>query len=573
MTALILPEKDFYQCLNDDTLNDRNIIVDFEVVVDNSSITWHFRQLKNIVFKEKVIIRDAEINSGLAFIDCAFEKGLVFHKIKSTNFNSTYNDSNSSILFSGCKSDFIAFANECIFERSVVVKENCTISKISINKTVVINAGLSIKNSTISYLDISNSNFDINLSNSIFDKPLRIESLIGNIGFVSNEFKDWVKFWNVECNFSFASNKNKFEEEFKIEASRIKVLTFYNDEFRKKGELENRDLSGNNLETSIKEVYISETNFIEGFDFNGLGKKLDKLNLTITPEFKGVLNFDNWIIDTTNIYGVNQNLKLLFKNISYRFLLINDFTNFSDISFDRCKGVDDCTLNLFNSDLGSTRFNEFDFESFKELRFNNISIEKIRPSNIKWFDDNKLKIEIPEQTEEEKHKRKREIYRQFKQALKNNGNQIDSLIFQAREFESHRNELKSSENYSLGERLIMLVSQTNDYGLNWIKPLVLTLYFTLLYYIFIIPIIDKELDYSFFPSLSDIDLKLKLIAKRIDVFWQLFNPVRDTTKVYGFGENKELKSNWIYFFDLLHRIFLGIMIFQIIKAFRKYVSN
>ena len=127
--------------------------------------------------------------------------------------------------------------------------------------------------------------------------------------------------------------------------------------------------------------------------------------------------------------------------MSFRFFMINDFTNYSDISFDKCKGYDHSTLNLLDCDLGSTRFNEFAFNSFVELRFDNVTLDKIKPTNNKWFEDAVLKIEVAEQSEEDRFKRKREIYRQLKQALKNNGNQIDSLFFQAREMESYRNEL------------------------------------------------------------------------------------------------------------------------------------
>ncbi|WP_306568657.1 hypothetical protein, partial [Flavobacterium lindanitolerans] len=332
-----------------------------------------------------------------------------------------------------------------------------------------------------------------------------------------------------------------------------------------------RELStNNNLKTYLNKLYISEARFIEGFDFNGLGKKLDELNLIMTPELKGVLNFDNWIIEHTIISGINQNLKLLFKSIKFRFLLINDFTNFSDISFDRCRGNgDEAILNLINSDLGSTRFNEFNLKSFKVLRLNNVSIDKIRPSNVYWFDDSQVQIEVHEQSESEKAKRKREIYRQLKQALKNHGNQIDSLIFQARELKCMRDELNNSKKYNWDERLIMTVSQSNDYGLSWSKPVGIVFFITFLLYITILPAISDKILFSFSLVNKDITQTWDVFINNFKTFWNLFNPVRRFDLTYG----ETIQSDWIYFLDLLHRIFLGIMIFQIIKAFRKYISN
>jgi len=48
----------------------------------------------------------------------------------------------------------------------------------------------------------------------------------------------------------------------------------------------------------------------------------------------------------------------------------------------------------------------------------------------------------------------------------------------------------------------------------------------------------------------------------------MFNPARKFSTVYG-----GIESSWLQFFDLFHRIILGILIFQIIKGFRKLVTK
>lgn len=570
MSGTILPENDFYEFLKLDTLGNRNIIIDFEVVIDNTIIDWQFREIQNIVFKERVVIIDVEINSGLFFIDCEFKKGIIFHKVLSTNYSSTYNPNNCSVLFDNCIATKIIFETNCYFERSITIKNNCKIlDKIDIKLTKIVNAGFSIKESIINYIDISDSEFDVNFSKSSFLKPLRINSLNGNVALISNEFSGWLKFWNVECNFSFTLNKNTFKDKFNIEGSRIKNLSIHGDAFDKKAELENRDLSGNNLETYLNKIYITEAKFIEGFDFNGLGKSIEEIKLPITPEFKGVLKFAGWKVNHTYISGINQNLKLLFKSMSFRFFMINDFTNYSDISFDKCNGYDDSTLNLSNCDLGSTKFNEFAFDSFIKIRIDNATLDKINPTSSSWFEDEALEIGDGTQIKQEKFKRKREIYRQIKQALKNNGNQIDSLIFQAREMSSYRNELKNSKNYKWTDRIVMSVSLSNDYGLNWGKPFLIILGVTIIVYLIILPSISDTIDYTIAKNCADINNTSNEIINNSKVFWQLFNPIRQVKLT--FGDNVE--SGWIYFLDLMHRIFLGIMIFQIIKAFRKHVSS
>lgn len=570
MTRTVLSKNDFYEYLKKDTFGSEDIIIAFEVLLDNSIIDWDFRNIKNIVFTELVVIKDVEINSGLSFINCKFEKGIVFHNVKSTNYNSSLNPNSFSASFLKCNAAFIAFENQCVFARNIIINEDCVVEKVSINNTKNDNGGFTIRKSTIGYLDISNCETDLKLASSTFNKMFRIETLIGNVSLLKNTFNDNLLFWNIECSFSLTTNYNIFKDTFKIDGSRIKSFSLIGDKFEKKAEFENRDLSGNNLVTYLNNLYIAEAKFIEGIDFIGLGKSLDELKLVVTPELSGVLNFDNWMVEKTIISGINQNLKLLFKSIKFRFLFINEFTNFSDISFDRCRGNgNEAILNLINSDLGSTRFNEFDLKSFKVLRLNNVSIDKIRPSNVNWFKDSQVEIEVHEQTDSEKARRKREIYRQLKQALKNHGNQIDSLIFQSRELECLRDEFKKSDKYSWDERLIMTVSQSNDYGLNWKKPAGIVFLITFLLYLLVLPGISNKILFSPALSIEEINNTYYIFTSNFKTFWNLFNPVRRIDLTYG----DTVQSDWIYLLDLLHRVFLGIMIFQIIKAFRKYVSN
>lgn len=559
----------FIENLKKDNLKSNVLLVNHEVVIDSSIVNWEFRSIRNVTFEEIVIITDVNIKSGLEFINCVFKKGIQFKAVDSRNYSSIHNPNNFSLKFDSCRANFISFSEGCFFERNVVLSNKTEIKKIIINNTKIVNAGFSIKDSTINYTDISNSEFEINFSNSFFLKPLRVESLIGNVAFVSNEFTGWVRFWNLECNFSFTLNKNTFKDSFNIEGSRIKSISIIGDTFEKKAELENRDLSNNNLETYLNQIYISDSKFTEGFDFNGLGKSIEKITLPLSPAVQGVLKFEGWKVDNTYISGINQNLKLLFKSMAFRFFVINDFTNYSDISFDKCNGFGDCTLNLSDCDLGSTKFNEFAFDSFIKIRIDNATLDKIKPTSSSWFGEEALEIGDGTQTKQDQFKRKREVYRQIKQALKNNGNQIDSLIFQAREMSSYRNELKNSKKYKCTDRIVMTVSRSNDYGLNWGKPFLIVFGVTIIVYLIILPSISETIGYTIAKNCSDINNTFAEIFNNSKVFWQLFNPIRQVKLTYG----DNVESGWIYFLDLAHRVFLGIMIFQIIKAFRKHVSS
>ena len=164
MTTTAITSEDFFKRLEEDRFGDIQISVDFEVTIDDSVISWHHRIINDVVFKDKVVIRDCEINSGIKFINCKFEQGIVFHNVKSTNYNSTYNPNNESVCFENSEAGFIVFESECFFKRSILIKNTFVLTKLSVNKLVIGNGGFRIKDSEINYLDISNVNFDLSFS-------------------------------------------------------------------------------------------------------------------------------------------------------------------------------------------------------------------------------------------------------------------------------------------------------------------------------------------------------------------------------------------------------------------------
>jgi hypothetical protein len=570
MAKLVHPDQEFFDKLNNDTFNEATIQTNQEIIINSDIVNFEFRTIRNVNFIEHVSISNVEINSGIEFINCEFRKGIDFDNVKSTNFKSTKNPNNFSVLFTSCQASHIVFTAGCVFDREIKIKNHSKIGDLNLYNTQINNAsGLIIKETHIEgSIYVSNSKFDISISKSIISKQFRIETLTGNISLISSIFHNWVNFWNITSFSKILLNKNKFEDTFEIEGSSLNGFFIHGDTFDRKGTFENRDLQGKGKEASISEIYITEANFVEGFDFNGLGKPIEKITLPITPNFKGVLKFEGWVADNVTISGVNQDLKLLFKRNLFQFLIFNSFSNYGDLSFDKCKAFGDSTFNLINCDLGSAKLNEFDLESFVKIRVDNATIDNIKPASIKWFKKEALEIGIEEQTKKEEYQRKREFYRQIKQALKSNGNQIDSLIFQARELSAYNQELEVSERTSIGDKAIMWISKTNDYGLNWIKPVLIVFGITFLVYLSLLPYLSDKISYS--PAVYFIDLKntWNAFTSNFNVFWQLFNPIRKIKDTFT-----RTDSSWIYCLDLLHRIFLGIMIFQIIKAFRKFVSN
>ncbi|UKM65466.1 hypothetical protein GSB9_02035 [Flavobacteriaceae bacterium GSB9] len=557
----------FNQRLISSHIHERGTTINFEVTIDSSVVNWNFRIIEGLVFNRLVKVNHVHINHGLVFKNCTFKSGIVFNEVSTSDYSQTTNPYNCSILISDCKGEHIFVAYKNRLERSFVVDSNSEFERIKID-TAVIEGGLKIKDSNIkSILDITRGDFELELRNTNIGGNLRVETLKGDVSIIRCEIKEWCRFWNVECPNNFTFNDNVFNGTFNIEASRIKGVFIHRDVFNKKLKLENRDLVGTN-KANCDEIFITEAKFIEGADFNGLGYPIDKITLRLSPSFEGVLNFDNWRVDDLQVSGINQNLKLLFNRMVFRLVLFNNFTNYADLSFVKCSATENSSLNFSNSDFGSARFNEFDLGSFGVIRIDNVQLDSIKASNVKWFDNDKLEI-ISNVSEEDKQRGIREISKQLKSALSKSGNEIDSLLFKAREMQAYRNELKEyGENYKWTDKVIMTVSRTNNYGLSWWKPLWIISLITLGFYVIMLPIFSDQINYTMAKSMDDISLTLSEVWNNFNVFWQMFNPARKFSSTYG-----EIDSSWLQFLDLFHRVILGIFIYQIIKGFRRLSSK
>ncbi|MBT0606824.1 hypothetical protein [Aequorivita echinoideorum] len=576
-TRTIYNLADFYQDIKTDTLDSHTQKgVDKPVKLDATIISWKTRTLYYVFFEEIVEILDVDINLGLSFVGCTFNKGIVFSNVRNTGVPTTNEDSNGGIFFLNCKGLYISFQNGCEIMRGVGIYGNSDFQQLILKQCKIENGGITIKESSISKLfDISNCVFPVRIDNSEI-KTFRVETLTGDITLINTKFSDWVKFWNIECPNSLTLNNNTFEQDFDVRASRIKGFFIHGDTFHRKGKLENRDDSGNNFDTYLNEIYITEANFVEGFEFDGMSKNLSKLTLPMSPNFQGVLRIIGWKVHETWITGINQNLKLLFKRIDFKRIIINDFSNFGVLSFDECNADNEnfiseedpnSSFHFSNSSLNNTRFSEVNFQSFDFINTANVSFEGIEASNVKWFADEKLRLNSARPSNEIAFRRKREIYRQIKQALKSKGNKIDSLIFQSREMQAYRNELKSSGKYKCSDKIIMTVNRTNGYGLKWIKPLMLIILVTLLTYILSIPLFSDKMNWCCGKFIGFKNYFFEVV-NNLPALAQMFNPARRFSET--FGENV---ASGLYFVDLLHRVVLGILIFQLILAFRRLSSK
>jgi len=539
-----------------------------KVLIDQSNLDWEFRKLKGITFQDEIIFEKVDLLFGMWFTDCEFQKGIILNNVATTQFDvRKYNTKNHNILFINCTIESIKIENDCNFYRGVLF-ENCKqIKKLLIDKSTLSNEGLYIRNSNIlSTFQVRETNCDIIIINSVFNFKFRLIKVKGRISVSKSKFIDEVDFWNTDYNYKFEIYKSVFEDKVKIESCRITNLELKENEFKSSLNLKIINKKGN-VKGSLKELNVYENKFIDGFILDGSFQNIQNLNLHLTPNIIGLIKIQNCTLIESKILGINQNAKILFHNVIFQHLNFVDLTNFNDISFTKCIGNNDSSFIAFNTDFGITKFNDFSFKSFKKISMENVILINIFASNVDWFEDNVLNYN-PELTEFNlKHFRaKREVNRQIKQALKSNGNIIESLEFQSRELKTFKKEIELNDRKN-SDRVILWLSQSNNFGISWWKPTWILFFVTLGYYLLLIPIFSVNISYTISFSFHDLNYTLSEIWNNKAKFFQLLDPLRNFSSVYGTSVN-----DFVYFIDFLHRVFLGVFFFQIIRAFRKFVN-
>lgn len=269
----------------------------------------------------------------------------------------------------------------------------------------------------------------------------------------------------------------------------------------------------------------------------------------------------------TNISGINHNASVFFKSVKFRNLTLSDFNNHNSLTFSNCEGLPNSIIEIKDSDLGDTKLNDFSFKSFSEIRIDYSLLNNILTSNIEWFDDNQLKFENGSTIKTLRNKR--EIYSQLKNASLKQGNAIQSLEFRAREMKTYREELKKSDKYTIGDKLIMAVSRSNSHGLNWLKPVTIIFFLTIITFVILVLCVSERITIKPSCSKEDWVLTINELYYYSNAFPQLFNPVRRLSDLFP----TEKLNFMVYLFDTLHRIILSIFIFQAVIAFRKFFNK
>lgn len=483
-----------------------------------------------------------------------------------------------------CESKF-SHAN---FEPKFWIKfyEKCTINyfNISYNKEILLN--LSINDSEI-----------INKFEYYNNYCLENEDLVSELKISNTDFKCEFIFSNNTLNEFKISDESVLQEHLNWSNNKIESLFILSSFFKSynyfkdmqfkhclisncifNGRLQLARITaqelciyGNNFEDDIH-LYNEGNNNINLFELNSnrfnsyaiIGfletTHFDQLKLNYNNNSFGKLYVGNIIAEKIILEGENTNLHTHISTSKLDKIYFDNFKNFSDFKISEVEPNESVKsiISIKESNLSKVNFYKTDFSQFKDIEIVNSNLVETTFANVTWFKKEQINAQNTD------YKNSREVFRQLKYALEKQGNKIDALYFKALEMEAYQKELKDTQNSDWKDKWIMCFNSTNDFGLNWVKPVVFLLGGTLVFYFFII--LSMLPNYSCdntcnFPTLFKNNLKQ---------YPRLLDPTHSIDKIFE-GCNYEI-GFWANALSYTLKIYLAFFIFQTIKAFRKFAE-
>lgn len=532
--------------------------------------------IENCIFEEVVFFEKIDLNCGVEFKNCIFKKTFSINDCTASKYDDKFNFNNSHLEFTTTKIEGLYFNGENKIERGISIKENSTINALQVRTVICKMGGFSINNSTINNkLDISQAKIQNDLSirgNSIIDAKIRFENIVvSSLVLTDATFNKDIHIWAGKIsNLTF--NDGIFNDDLFITGVPISNhLTIIGTEFKKSINFKLWD-DTNKKVGKLSKIYIQSGKFGEQFIVNGNNYKIEEFTIETSKQLEGDIYFNSSQIQTTKISGNNYKSNIVFNHCNFNQLNFDFFYNYSTVSIISAKGFgDESNLTIQHSNLGKTHlFNVF-LDSFDKINIYNSVLIDIIIANVKWFSKEKLNPELSDS--QHTYEQKKEIYRQLKYALEKQGNRIASLHFKGLEMSTFKQEsfakIKWYKKIFNIDRFVLWVGQTNDFGLNWFKPVLFALGFSILFHLLIVIGVSEELSYIPNWSYESLINTLKIYNDNLSKLPQLMNPAHLLNKVFP---GKTDISFSAHFLDYLLKIILAFFIFQIISAFRKYIK-
>ena len=522
-------------------ITDRNIIGLLKLVFSGIEFQHHVSirlRISEISFNKCEFLNGFEISiptgNNLYFTNCTSTRK--FCKIIHSELD--------EIIFGSSKFEYL---------RIVHVKQKKSRNHLLTTGTIHF-SGLDIKHLSLSKIEVSRvsfigSNFEeISFGDSL--GAIYSNELIVKYGFNIENFKGKIDFKNSTFN-NFYINTNRDEKTH---------IYLHDNTFESHSKI--------CVNTNIEELRISSNEYKKGLKIyaNKLSKPKIEINRLLLENISfaasGSMVFEGFDVTNFQMSGVVKNLSIFLKEMLFKDFSISELNTYDAVHFMNCKGGGG-EFKLQDSDLSSAKFQNFDFTGFKSIFIDNVILFSTIFENITWFEDKKLRCK------DDSFKLKSNVYRQIKQSLIGSGSKIESLDFKSLELENYNKHQKATgKTLNWDDKAIIAVNKVTGYGLSWVKPFKVLVWSTLCVYVFSLPLISEKITYHISMSPEDLECSCDVFLEEIHHLIRLFNPLRK-----DLDYSKSIQFPLIYqCIDYLHRLVYGILLYHIIKGFRRYIS-
>lgn len=531
-----------------------------------------FLRLKDSEFFKPVLFSEVNFNTGIIFENCTFHHRIKLTECESSEVRSTPFDSGqkTTITFLNCEIDSLTIINSD-FRRGVKIIDS------SIKRTLRV------------------------VGSSGHSFVVRETRISGKVNLLKNPFKGSLKFIdvNIESSLSVShsqygaidledvnvSGKTSF---FEISSSSGIVLRggMYNSDvslqlidspegklFLRGAEFQGGfsvhcfvpSIEPNRGIKNPSELLIFPCSFSRGFYFDGGGASLRSINISSSPFLTGELNLSNCDTEHFKLEGEVVNANIFLKGLKTAGIDFSNVLNSSSILLNHIKSLEreDTFFRIESSICGKMRLFNVDLDSFSTIDISNSILSDIETSGVSWFAYEKLNQDRSDLFE------KKEIFRMLKLAMGGQGDKVQAITFRKHEMATFLKHLKVSKPWYYPDRVLLFLARTNDFGTNWIKPLLLALTACILFFPLIVVSSSKNVE--LIPSFSQ-DGVLRFwdsLNENWEVIPQLLNPAHVLNRIFEGGE----LGFFAHFFDLIYRVVYSFFIFQVISGFRKFYRS
>ncbi len=288
----------------------------------------------------------------------------------------------------------------------------------------------------------------------------------------------------------------------------------------------------------------------------------------------GEFNFDGGEIAKEIIFKNLITKKIIFKNSGTTFfpkrnskILLTDMKleELSFINFHTDKIVQINSVNSLNTNTSFIQFTRSSFSKlelignkfheFNHIKFDNSDLTKSFIANTSF--PNLIKKEEEDSKEQEKL-----FFEQLKTVFTKQGNRTEALKCQAKELNAFYKSITWKKEHFRDKLTLCFSKWSNEFGTDWIKGIKKLIKVTIPIYILII-LFNGNYTFNFWEK--------EIIAKNISLYLKFIFPFPSFFGSDRFVDILDLNKNvFIIILLVISYIFIAIMYYQIIQAFRKF---